>query len=88
MRVADLSSSGLKIKPNRNETIKTSNYLFGDPIVVDFQLEDHARTHIKKTVYARHISDSHIGAEFDGSKQGDHTLSSYILSQRRYEMIT
>jgi hypothetical protein len=84
MRVADLSSSGLKIKPNRNGTIKTSNYFFDDPIMVDFHLEDHAKTQIRKTTYARHIGDRHIGVEFDSSKQEDHTIATYILSQRRY----
>jgi hypothetical protein len=88
MRVVDLSSGGLKLKPIKSGTIKTSNYFFDDPIIVDFHLEDHGKTHIKKTAYTKHISDSHIGAEFDSSKQGDHTIGSYILSQRRYQMIT
>ena len=53
-----------------------------DPIVVDFHLEDNDKTHIKRTAYTRHVSDSHIGTEFECSKRGDPQIASYILSHR------
>ena len=87
MRVVDLSSSGLKIKPHPNRTIKTSDYYFDDPILVAFHLRDKGETHIQKTAYAKHISEDYIGAEFDDSEQGDHTIGSYILSQRHHQAI-
>jgi len=83
MRIADLSSNGLKIKPIKNGTIKTTDYFIDDPIIVDFHLEDNDKTHLKKTAYAKNISENHIGAQFDGSKHGDHIIGFYILGQVR-----
>lgn len=84
MRVVDLSSSGVKIKPQPNRTIKTSDYFLDDPILLDFHLKDNRGTHIQKTIYAKHICESYIGAEFDDSEQEDSTINSYLLSQRHH----
>ena len=85
MRVADLSSSGVKIKPYPNRTIKISDYFFDNPILLAFHLRDKGETHIQKTVYARHICENYIGAEFDDSEQEDPIIGSYILSQRHHQ---
>ncbi len=83
MRIADLSASGLRLKPDQNRTIKTGSYSLGDPIMVDFYLEDQNKTHIKKMTYAKHIGESHIGTKFDNSSHGENsTINSYILSHR------
>ena len=87
MRVVDLSSSGLKIKPHQPRTIKTSDYSFNDQFLVAFHLRDEGETHIEKTAYAKHISENYIGAEFDDSQQEDHTIGSYILNQRHHQAI-
>jgi len=83
MRIGDLSTSGLRLQPDNNTTIKTTDYALNDPIIVDFYLENPNKTHIKKMTYAKHISKNHIGTEFDNAWQGDtDTISSYILSLR------
>ena len=84
MRVVDLSSSGVKIKPNLNRTIKTSDYFLNDPIRLDFNLKDRDETYIQKKAYAKHICEDYIGAEFDDSDQDDPIIGSYLLSQRHY----
>ena len=80
MRVVDLSSSGVKIKPHPNRTIETSDHFFDNPILLAFHLSDKGETHIQKTVYAKHICETYIGAEFDDSEQEDDIIGSYILS--------
>ena len=87
MRIANLSSSGLKIKFHQNRPINTSDYIFDAPILVNFHLKDNRETHIQKTAHAKHICESYIGAEFDDSEQGDYTIGSYILSQRHHQTI-
>ena len=87
MEVVDLSTSGLKIKPNQKRTIRTSDYYPDAPILVAFHLRDKDETHLEKIAYAKHISEDYIGAEFDESEQGDHTISSYILNQRHHQAI-
>jgi len=83
LRITDISTSGLKLKPEQNRTIKTENYALGDPIMVDFYLEDQNKTHIKKITYAKHISESQIGTEFDSASPGENSrINSYILSHR------
>jgi len=88
MRVVDLSSSGVKIKPHDNRTIETSDHFFDNPILLTFDLKDKNETHIQKTVYARHICENYIGAEFDDAGQEDPIIGSYILSQRHYQTIS
>lgn len=88
MRVIDLSATGLKIKHNDNNPILPIDYLIDDPVSVEFHLSDRTRTHIRKTAYIKNVSPQYIGAEFEDSKQGDHTIGAYILSQRHYQMVT
>ena len=87
MKVVDLSSSGVKIKPHLNRTIETSDQFFDNPILLAFHLKDKNETHIQKKVYARHICENYIGAEFDESGQEDPIIGSYILSQRHHQAI-
>jgi hypothetical protein len=87
MKVVDLSSSGVKIKPYLNRTIETSDQFFDNPILLAFHLKDKDETHIQKKVYARHICENYIGAEFDDSGQEDPIIGSYILSQRHHQTI-
>ena len=82
MRIADLSSSGIKIKPHQYGTIKTSDYFFAAPILVDFYLKGNSDVHIRKTATARYISESCMGAEFDDSEKWDHNISAYLLGQK------
>jgi len=83
MRITDLSASGLRLELDRNRTNKTVSYSLGDPIMVDFYLEDQNNTHIKKITYAKHIGERHIGIEFDSSSHRENTtINSYILSHR------
>lgn len=84
MRVVDLSSSGVKIKPYPNRIIKTADYFFNDPMRLDFNLKDRDGTYIQKTAYAKHICEDCIGAEFVDSDQEDPIIGSYILSQKHY----
>ena len=88
MKVVDLSSSGVKIKPHLNRTIDTSDRFFENPVVLAFHLKDKGETHIQKTVHARHICEDYIGAEFDESGQEDPIIGSYILSQRHHLTIS
>ena len=84
MKVVDLSSSGVKIKPHLNRTIDTTDRFFDSPMLIAFHLKDTDETHIQKTVHARHICENYIGAEFDESGQEDPIIGSYILSQRHH----
>ena len=88
MKVVDLSSSGVKIKPHLNRAIETSDRFFDNPILLAFHLKDKDETHIQKTVYAKHICEDHIGAEFDDAGQEDPVIGSYILSQRHHLTIS
>ena len=87
MGVVDLSTGGLKVEPNKKRTIRTSDYYPDDRILVVFHLRDKDETHIEKIAHVKHISEDYIGAEFDESEQGDHTISSYILNQRHHQAI-
>jgi len=87
MRVVDISSSGLKIKPHNYESIDVSQYFPKHLLIIDFDLGDNHKTHIRKTVYTRHIDERQIGVEFDDSQHGDQTIGSYILSQRHHQAI-
>ena len=84
LRVVDLSSSGVKIKPHLNRIIKTDDDFFENPILLAFHLRDKGETFVQKTAYARHICENYIGAEFDNAEQEDPAIGSYILSQRQY----
>ena len=88
MRVVDLSSTGVKIKPYPNRTIRTSDKFFKNPILLAFHLKDKGGTYIQKTVYAKHICENHIGAEFDDAEKEDPLIGFYILSQRHHQTIT
>jgi len=87
MRVADLSSTGLKLKPIKNATINTTSYLFDDPIEVNFSLGGNSQIKIKQTAHIKNISEGHIGVEFDDAKQGDKTIGAYMLNSRHYQVL-
>lgn len=84
LKIVDLSSSGVKIKPHLNRTIKTDDDFFDNPILLAFHLRDKEETFVQKTAYARHICENYVGAEFDNAEQEDPAIGSYILSQRQY----
>ena len=75
MTVRDISISGLKIQINAQY-----NFLAGDVIVVEFNLDDSHRTLIKKKVIARNIFGQNIGTEFAPTEAVDKALGFYLFS--------
>ncbi len=59
MRVTDISRSGLKIRVNGAQT-----FLPGDRLYVEFNLDDRARSYIKKSVIVRSLQGQCVGMEF------------------------
>jgi len=83
MRIADLSTSGMKITLDKNKSINTDTFSFDDPILVDFNLENQDRTHIKIMTHVKHISKSYLGAEFNNSVHDiSKSIGSYIFRPR------
>jgi len=83
MRIANISSSGLRLESHVNRNINASEYSLDEPIIVNFYLENQNKTPIEKITYTKHICRDHIGTAFDDSWQGDtDMINSYILSHR------
>ena len=77
MTVKDVSMSGLRLKVSPPPPFKK-----GDRLSVEFRLDDHRRSLVKKEVIVRSIADSMVGAEFcskPSSVQGDKELGFYLL---------
>ncbi|MBW2178098.1 MAG: PilZ domain-containing protein [Deltaproteobacteria bacterium] len=87
MRVVNLSSGGLRIKPDKNMTIPASSYVLGDPVIVDIHLGNNGKTPVKKAAFIKNLSENHIGAEFDDSNQRDDTISAYMFGQRQHQIV-
>ena len=87
MRVVSLSTGGLRLKPDKNNTFQSSSYVLGGPVFVDFHLGDYNNEHVKKAVIIRNIGENHLGAEFNDSDKEDTTISSYIFSQRHHQVV-
>ena len=87
MRVVSLSTGGLRLKPDKNNTFQSSSYVLGGPVFVDFHLGDNHNEHVKKAVIIRNIGENHLGAEFNDSNKEDTTISSYIFSQRHHQVV-
>lgn len=87
MSVADLSSSGLKIKAHQDRTLKAFDFFNDAPILVEFYLNDKNGSYIRKTATTRHISKNYLGVEFDDSAQWDKLINAYILSQKYHQAI-
>ena len=75
--ILDLSRSGLRFQ------IKGKvNLMLGDRLVVEFHLDNAARSFVKKKVIVKNISDSIIGVQFDHvdpSDSGDKAVSFYLF---------
>lgn len=83
MRIADLSTSGIKITLDKNKSINTDTFSLNDPIFVDFNLENQDKTHIKIMTYVKHISKSFLGAEFNNSGHDiNKSIGSYLFRPR------
>jgi hypothetical protein len=75
MTVKDVSTTGLKIQINARH-----NFIVGDVILVEFNLDDSHRTLIKKKVIARNIFGQNIGTEFAPTEAIDKALGFYLFS--------
>lgn len=83
MRIANISSSGLRLESHDNRAFNISEYSLEDPIIVDFYLDVQNKTHIEKITYTKHIGKRHIGTSFgDSWQEVDYSISSYILNYK------
>jgi len=86
VNIVDLSSTGLRIKHGDQHGQNPSDFKLDDFISVEFYLNDHAKTHIRKTAFVKNISPQCIGAEFEAAKQRDPVIDDYLLNQRFNQM--
>jgi len=87
VNIVDLSSTGLRIKHGDQHGQNPSDFKLDDLISVEFHLNDHAKTHIRKTAIVKNINPQHIGTEFKVPEQRDPVIGAYILSQRHRQMV-
>ncbi|MBU0682149.1 MAG: PilZ domain-containing protein [Proteobacteria bacterium] len=75
-KVADLSLSGLALT-----IIGSHNLQVGDVLMVEFDLDDKANTHIKRKAIIRVIGQGFVGCQFDeaGSPAYDKALGFYLM---------
>ncbi|MFH1103199.1 MAG: PilZ domain-containing protein [Pseudomonadota bacterium] len=75
--ILDLSRSGLRFQVKGKV-----NVVLGDRLVVEFHLDDAARSLVKKKVIVKNISDSMIGVQFDHmdpTDSGDKAVLFYLF---------
>ncbi|MDJ0914257.1 MAG: PilZ domain-containing protein [Desulfobacterales bacterium] len=75
MSVKDVSRTGLKLKLN-----VARNFKIGDKLVVEFHLDDKARSHIRKMVIIRNLDGPFVGVQFDAIDAHDRALGFYLFS--------
>ncbi len=66
MTVKNLSRNGVRLRLDMDQNIRV-----GDSVFVDFNLDDSARSKIRKEVIARHKRGSIVDAEFASVSEGD-----------------
>jgi len=74
MTVTDLSATGMKLHINGRHEFEV-----GDPLKVEFHLDDTQRSHIRKLVIIRNIDRSKIGAELAPTEAVDKALGFYLF---------
>lgn len=75
MRVVDISSNGFKLKLN-----VARNFAIGEPLRVEFHLNDNRRTFIEKEVIVRNVKKELVGTSFAPSEGDDPHLGFYLMS--------
>ena len=75
MTVKDISATGMKLQLNVQLVCD-----LGDPLDVEFRLDNRNRTLIKKRVIVRNLSDPYIGVEFGPTEALDKALGFYLFS--------
>jgi len=73
MTVINISRSGLKIRLN-----VPRNFIPGDRLLVEFNLDDRERSPIKKSVIVRNVQEKFVGVEFAAIEHFD-KLGAYLL---------
>ena len=74
MTVKDLSTTGMKLQVNGNH-----GCVNGDVLLIEFHLDNPQRSHIRKKVIVRNISDREIGAELAPTEAVDKALGFYLF---------
>lgn len=75
MTVTDLSATGMKLHINDHHGFEV-----GDPLKVEFYLDDTQRSFIRKLVIIRNIHRSEIGTELAPTETIDKALGFYLFS--------
>ena len=79
LMVKDLSMTGLKLKLGSSEM---GRFKVGDQLVVDFNLDNESRSHIRKRVTLKYIKGHFCGVEFCGEDEFDNHLVSYYFVRK------
>ena len=77
--VKDLSMTGLKLQLSSSEM---SRFKVGDQFVVEFNLDNDSRSHIRKKVTLKYIQNHFCGVEFCGEDEYDNHLVSYYFVKK------
>jgi hypothetical protein len=75
MKVLDISGGGIKMKLNVPRNLEV-----GDPLNVEFHLDDKKQTLIKKGVTIRNTDGLYVGASFRSADAYDPVLGFYLMS--------
>ncbi|MCP4745326.1 MAG: hypothetical protein GY874_04165 [Desulfobacteraceae bacterium] len=75
MRVVDISSKGLKLKLNVER-----NFKVGEPLKIEFHLNDKRRSFIQKDVVVRNVNKNIVGTSFSITEGDDPNLGFYLMS--------
>jgi hypothetical protein len=75
MRVVDISSKGLKLNLNVERKFEV-----GEPLRVEFHLDDKRRTFMDKKVIVRNVKGNLVGTSFAPSEGADANLGFYLMS--------
>jgi hypothetical protein len=75
LTVKDISATGLKLRLNSPQ-----NLAIGDPLQIEFHLDDRNRTLIQKLVVVRNKYGPFVGVEFGPTEALDQALGFYLFS--------
>lgn len=79
--VKDLSMTGLKLQLSSSEI---SRFKVGDQFVVEFNLDNDSRSHIRKKVTLKYIQNHFCGVEFCREDEYDNQLVSYYFVKKGF----
>ncbi|MFO7495842.1 MAG: PilZ domain-containing protein [Desulfobacterales bacterium] len=77
MNVIDVSRSGLKLQPVSGTQ---RSFQVGEKLLVEFQLDDKTKSHLKKEVVVRTVTRQFIGTEFVADNYYENALGFYLLN--------